>query len=395
MISADDFDAYSKAVADMSDGLAKRVEESILAWMAEHPEASVSECREFAKEVMGGMAQVADDAAATLAAEWYDAQARAAGARLESAVTASVYSPELVDDVARYQAKKLLEGDRQGFARCCAELVRNDALKSLNETIIANVGRDGGKGVRFARVMTGAENCAFCLMLASRGAVYKNRKTAGELRRFHRGCDCKVVPGFEDDPMAVLVEGHDPKRLYDAMKAIERETGLSFSDKKELSLISKDISLRSPEWILRGEIPEIEYVDQATKEKKLKDKDHPAELRVAERLRLHGYRTVFVDDERRELNEEGEWKVVGYPDLDSRLEIKNVSTASSENTISKHIGKSKKTKRGLAAIVIDVSENDNLTDEKAREMIRNSLRRHSMKSAMMITHDKSIETIYR
>ena len=167
MISADDFDAYNKAVADMSDGLAKRVEESILAWMAEHPEASVAECREFAKEAMGGMAQVADDAAATLAAEWYDAQARATGVQLESAVTASVYSPELVDDVARYQAKKLLKGDRQGFAKCCAELVRNDALKSLNETIIANVGRDGGVGMRFARVTTGKEDCDFCLMLLS------------------------------------------------------------------------------------------------------------------------------------------------------------------------------------------------------------------------------------
>ena len=214
MISADDFDAYNKAVADMSDGLAKRVEESILAWMAEHPEASVAECREFAKEAMGGMAQVADDAAAALAAEWYDAQARATGVQLESAVTASVYSPELVDDVARYQAKKLLKGDRQGFAKCCAELVRNDALKSLNETIIANVGRDGGVGMRFARVTTGKEDCDFCLMLESRGAVYWTRKTAGEMRRFHRGCDCKVVPGIAGEPLMTLVEGHDPVDAY-------------------------------------------------------------------------------------------------------------------------------------------------------------------------------------
>lgn len=214
MISADDFDAYNKAVADMSDGLAKQVEASILAWMAEHPEASVAECREFAKEAMDGMVQVADDAAATLAAEWYDAQARAAGLRLESAITASVYSPELVDDVARYQAKKLLNGDKQGFAKYCAELVRNDALKSLNETVIANVGRDGGVGMRFARVTTGKEDCDFCLMLESRGAVYWTRKTAGEMRRFHRGCDCKVVPGIAGEPLMTLVEGHDPVDAY-------------------------------------------------------------------------------------------------------------------------------------------------------------------------------------
>ena len=51
----------------------------------------------------------------------------------------------------------------------------------------------------FARVPTGTETCTFCLMLASRGAVYHTRKTAGERGRFHRGCDCKVVPSVEGD----------------------------------------------------------------------------------------------------------------------------------------------------------------------------------------------------
>lgn len=214
MISADDFDAYNKAVAEMSDGLAAQAEASILAWMRANPDASVAECREHAKEVMAGMVQVADEAAATLAAEWYDAQARAAGVRLESAITASVYSPETVDKVARYQARKLADGDAEGFARRCGELVRNDALRSLNETIIANVGRDGGVGMRFARVTTGKEDCDFCVMLESRGAVYWTRKTAGEMRRFHRGCDCKVVPGIAGEPLMTLVEGHDPIDAY-------------------------------------------------------------------------------------------------------------------------------------------------------------------------------------
>ncbi len=34
----------------------------------------------------------------------------------------------------------------------------------------------------------------FCLMLTSRGGVYHTRKSAGEWKHFHRGCDCKVVP---------------------------------------------------------------------------------------------------------------------------------------------------------------------------------------------------------
>ena len=57
------------------------------------------------------------------------------------------------------------EGDAS-FVRACGEYARNDAFRSLNETIIANVGRDRDKGSRSARVPTGLETCTFCLMLA-------------------------------------------------------------------------------------------------------------------------------------------------------------------------------------------------------------------------------------
>lgn len=51
-------------------------------------------------------------------------------------------------------------------------------------------------GVRYARRLVGAENCAFCRMLASRGAVYtaksSTRTEAG--RAFHAHCDCVAEP---------------------------------------------------------------------------------------------------------------------------------------------------------------------------------------------------------
>lgn len=92
----------------------------------------------------------------------------------------TVYEPGSVDDVVRYQANKLAKEGDAAFARACGEFARNEAFRSLNETIIANVGRDRDKGAMFARVPTGFETCAFCLMLASCGAVYHSRKTAGE-----------------------------------------------------------------------------------------------------------------------------------------------------------------------------------------------------------------------
>ena len=239
MISREQFDAYNRAVSNLSGGASKEVESRIWAWLQtdEGKAASVAECREYAKEVMEGTLQVYDEAAASLAAQWYDGQAAAGGKRLPAAVTATVYSPKTVDETARYQAKKLLAGDARGFARCCGELASNDVLRSLNETIIRNVGRDRRSGVRFARVPTGAETCTFCLMLASRGAVYHSRKTAGEFRHFHRRCDCKVVPGFEDDPDAELVEGVRPDEMRDQwwqMEKIDATEGLSETERDEL-----------------------------------------------------------------------------------------------------------------------------------------------------------------
>lgn len=238
MISAAEFAAYNREVARIGDRAAADVESSVLAWCRSHDGATVAEKREAAKLIMEGFVQGYDDVAAEFAAQWYDHRAEQGGARLDQAVTMTTYRPDSVDAVARYQAKKLAKGGDAEFAKACGEFARNDAFKSLNETISANVGRDKDKGVRFARVPTGFETCTFCLMLASRGAVYHTRKTAGEFKHFHRRCDCKVVPSFEDDADAELVEGVRPKELrerYRAIKQIDSMEGLTDSDRQELA----------------------------------------------------------------------------------------------------------------------------------------------------------------
>lgn len=238
MISAAEFAAYNREVAIIGDRAAADVESSVLAWCRSHEGATVAEKREAAKLIMEGFVQGYDDVAAEFAAQWYDRRAEQGGARLDQAVTMTTYRPDSVDAVARYQAKKLAKGGDAAFAKACGEFARNDAFRSLNETISANVGRDKDKGVRFARVPTGFETCTFCLMLASRGAVYHTRKTAGEFKHFHRRCNCKVVPSFEDDADAELVEGVRPKELrerYRAIKQIDSMEGLTDSDRQELA----------------------------------------------------------------------------------------------------------------------------------------------------------------
>ena len=271
MISAEEFREYNRGAAEIGDGAASAVEQRVLGWCRSHEGASVAEKREAAKLIMEGFVQAYDDKAAVFASQWYDYRAERGGARLKQAVTMTVYEPGSVDDVARYQAKKLAKEGDAAFARACGEFARNDAFRSLNETIIANVGRDRDKGAMFARVPTGTETCTFCLMLASRGAVYHSRKTAGEWRHFHRGCDCKVVPSFESDPDAELVQGVKPRELYaryKQFKEIDETEGLSSAEKDELKRKILDGGKASERSVIRmlksGEIEDASDVHVPT-----------------------------------------------------------------------------------------------------------------------------------
>lgn len=68
----------------------------------------------------------------------------------------------------------------------------------------------GTRALAWARVLTGAENCAFCVMLASRGPVYSGPDEAGRMlasdkwpdakgyiNSYHDNCDCVVVPIYD------------------------------------------------------------------------------------------------------------------------------------------------------------------------------------------------------
>lgn len=225
MIAADQWRAYNAAVDAIRSAAEDEVREAVLSWLSEHPRATVAEAREEAASIMRGVVQRHDKAAASLAAEWYDAQGRANGVALDRAVTAPTYSAGSVDALVRYQVRKYQDGGLEGFAAMCGEFAANEAMRSVNETILRNTRRDRSKGVRFARVTSGRNTCSFCLMLAGRGAVYHTRESAGEFNRWHRHCTCKVVPSFSGDKWETLVEGHDPrdaKRWSDRIEAARK-----------------------------------------------------------------------------------------------------------------------------------------------------------------------------
>ena len=300
MISENEFREYNRGAAEIGDGAASAVEQRVLWWCRSHEGASVAEKREAAKLIMEGFVQAYDDKAAEFAAQWYDYRAEQGGARLNQAVTMTVYEPGSVDDVARYQAKKLAKEGDAAFARACGEFARNDAFRSLNETIIANVGRDRDKGAMFARVPTGTETCTFCLMLASRGAVYHTRKTAGEWRHFHRGCDCKVVPSFEGDPDAELVQGVKPRELYERykqFKEIDADSGLSAEQKDALKrrMLNLAEAKSNPSIGYRAE--NLDLSELASGELKKMQKKNPLEWESYVQLSRLGYKQRLLHEQ--------------------------------------------------------------------------------------------------
>lgn len=208
MLSRAAFERYDRQVRNLAKGAEDYTRRMVDAFLGKNPDASVDECREFARAVMEQALRVYGDAAATAAADYYDSIMETSGNGAPRALLGSSVDAAQVEKTARYQAGKLVNGDAAGFVRECASYAADATKKAANDTTLKNAKRDGKRGVRFARVPTGAETCTFCRMLASRGFVYKSAKSAGEFSHFHRGCDCRIVASTDSEGL----EGYDPDR---------------------------------------------------------------------------------------------------------------------------------------------------------------------------------------
>lgn len=108
----------------------------------------------------------------------------------------------------------------------------------------------------WARVATGRETCGFCMMLVSRGPVYRSASGAGMdlddtsaqellesgsdaeidavMKRWHAGCDCKVVPVFNRANWA----GRD---AYKRAERIWKNTTKGYSGKDAINAFRRAI----------------------------------------------------------------------------------------------------------------------------------------------------------
>lgn len=154
------------------------------------------------------------DLAAQLAAEFYDGIREFELGQRMGAVAQSGRDPAATDGAVRAFAQKLVEDKTAEFITLCLERLDYETKVAAAQTVLNNGKRDS-RHPRYARVPSGAETCDFCLMLASRGFVYRNEVTASHA---HSSCDCRVVPSWK----AHEVQGYDPTTLYDQwQKAID------------------------------------------------------------------------------------------------------------------------------------------------------------------------------
>lgn len=215
-------DGYADSLESLSEEMRKKLAESLASinW-----DAPVVDVRDALIAVMQGYCGASADLASSLAAEFYDGlRERMIGARY-GAVLAPDYSDEAVDQYVRWAVQPLVDDGADGSQMVIDKLntrIGYEVKHAAGNTVFRNGERDS-RNVRFARVPRGSKSyphgCPFCQMLASRGFVYRNAKTAGELNHFHADCQCMVVPGFGDNPK---VEGYDPNEYLDRWQHPEK-----------------------------------------------------------------------------------------------------------------------------------------------------------------------------
>lgn len=175
------------------------------------------------QEVVGQYARMS----AVLGAEFYDAQRDAAG--VPDSFTVPVPDPppaEQTEASLRWATKDVWERDPDDPGTTDAQReplnVRLEQAEKKTETVAQKLVTDTGRGtvqeaVRQDRQATAWARaaalgaCAFCKMLAVRGAVYK-QDTADF--RAHDGCHCGVLPIFRGQRFELSDKAKEWERLY-------------------------------------------------------------------------------------------------------------------------------------------------------------------------------------
>lgn len=179
--------------------------------------------RNALEEFMPRLVQQYGEIAATVAADFFDGLRDDAPVQEDfKAVMAEPVESERVRASTRWAIAPLFTPTIDSVLR---EAVQRQALSRLEQvadrftleagrrTVVLSAASDPAKP-KWARVPVGP-TCAYCLIYASRGAVYTSRETAlykhGSHDKYHDFCNCTPTAFWEGQEYP---EGYDPEALY-------------------------------------------------------------------------------------------------------------------------------------------------------------------------------------
>ena len=170
-------------------------------------------------DLLPGLIHDYADAAGVVAVDWYDEHRAELGVR--GSYTARL--PALRDP-----GVEALLGWAESQAQTALtelDLVAGGTFRRVangaRAAIISNVAKDPrGRGFqRYARATSAG--CAFCRMIAGRGAVYRSEDSATFAAHDH--CQCVAVPAFDGAPVPVRPYEPSDRNISDADRARVRE----------------------------------------------------------------------------------------------------------------------------------------------------------------------------
>ena len=176
--------------------------------------------RAVLEDMFPDLVQTYGSTAALLAVDYYDElRGVAPTAGRFNTVMAESVNVEQVQAKARWAISPLfgVADPAQAFSNLALGL---DVLVKQfgRDTIAKNAAKDPSRAL-WARVPGGRETCSFCLILASRGAVYGSKVSAGgDMNKYHGKCDCTPTPVWSESDMPYdadaiyekYLEIHDP-----------------------------------------------------------------------------------------------------------------------------------------------------------------------------------------
>lgn len=181
-----------------------------------NPVAAKATLQEFMVTLVGTYGEVSG----ALAADYYDTlrtEAKVRGAH-RSALAAPI-DAEKVTQSASWASQPLFDDVADASAALSrAQGVSQRLVQETGRNTLFDNGRRDPAKPRWARVPIG-DSCDFCIMLASRGAVYLSSDSAGAMTGFHDHDDCQPTPSFNDGDLPYDVDAAMGKYLAQTAKS--------------------------------------------------------------------------------------------------------------------------------------------------------------------------------